>query len=43
MIIPVKIKALNPSPILASLKILSKSIKIESLFNLSKIVEISET
>ena len=45
MIIPVKIKALNPSPIPISLKILSKSIKIESEFNLSKnqVLEISET
>jgi len=45
MIIPVKIKALNPSPIPISLKILSKSIKIESEFNLSKnqVMEISET
>ena len=45
MIIPVKIKALNPSPIPISLEILSKSIKIESEFNLSKnqVLEISET
>ena len=45
MIIPVKIKALNPSPIPISLKILSKSIKIESEYNLSKnqVLEISET
>ena len=45
MVIPVKIKVLNPSPIPISLKILSKSIKIESEFNLSKnqVLEISET
>ena len=44
MFIPVKIKALNPSPIPISLKILSKSIKIDSKFNLSnnQVLEINE-
>mgnify|MGYP001181560045 FL=1 len=45
MMIPINIKALNPSPIPISLKLLSKYIKIESEFNLSKnqVLEISET